>query len=100
MQRPAKLSSSVIDAWLQRHASWGREGDALVRAFRFTDFASSLSFAVALGLAAEKRDHHPEITIGWGRAKVTWTTHDAGGITELDTQLAEHTDAIFARYGS
>ena len=48
-----------------------------------------------VGLVAEKRDHHPDIELGWGRARVVWTTHDQKGVTSLDTELAEASDAIF-----
>lgn len=97
MPRPGKLDPSEVDAWLAAHAGWARQGDALVRAFRFADFAGALAFTVQLGLLAEKRDHHPDVTVGWGRAVVLWTTHDAGGITRLDLELAEATDAIAGR---
>jgi 4a-hydroxytetrahydrobiopterin dehydratase len=48
-------------------------------------------------MLAEKRDHHPDVTIGWGKARVLWTTHDAGGVTDLDLALAEATDGLEAR---
>lgn len=96
MSRPAKLEPATVDAWLNDHPSWQRHGaDALTADFAFADFASALAFAVRVGCAAEKRNHHPDIAIGWGRARVTWSTHDAGGITKLDLELAE-TTARFA----
>ena len=49
-----------------------------------------------LGFVAEKRDHHPDVLVGWGKARVLWTTHDAGGITQLDLDLAEATDKLAA----
>lgn len=58
------------------------------------DFAAALAFAVRLGMVAEKRDHHPDILIGWGKARVLWSTHDAGGITQLDLDLAERTEEL------
>ncbi len=100
MSRPGKLEQSVLDAWLSKHAGWGREGDgAIAKSFKLADFSSALAFAVRVGMLAEKKDHHPDITIGWGKARVAWSTHDAGGITELDTQLAEGTDTIFGGTG-
>jgi 4a-hydroxytetrahydrobiopterin dehydratase len=48
-------------------------------------------------MIAEKRDHHPDILVGWGRTRVLWTTHDAGGITQLDLDLATATDALASR---
>lgn len=94
MARPAKLDRSDVDAWLAAHAGWEREGEALVRTFALADFATALAFAVRLGMLAEKRDHHPDILIGWGKARVLWTTHDAGGVTRLDIELAEATDSL------
>lgn len=94
MARPSKLDRGNVDAWLGQHAEWTVEGEALVRTFKTADFATSLAFAVRLGMIAEKRDHHPDILIGWGNARVLWTTHDAGGITQLDLDLAEATDAL------
>jgi 4a-hydroxytetrahydrobiopterin dehydratase len=94
MARPSKLPKEQIDQWLGAHASWAREGEALVRTYTFADFSSALGFVVRVGMLAEKRDHHPDVELGWGRAKLRWTTHDAGGITSLDTELAEKSDAL------
>ncbi|HVH45729.1 MAG TPA: 4a-hydroxytetrahydrobiopterin dehydratase [Labilithrix sp.] len=94
MGRPSKLDAKAVDLWLGQHAGWAREGDALVRTFRTPDFAAALALAVRIGMAAEKRDHHPDILVAWGKARVLWTTHDAGGITRLDLDLAEVTDKL------
>lgn len=94
MARPKALDSAAIDTWLAAHPGWARKGDALVKDFKLADFGAALAFAVRLGMIAEKRDHHPDITIGWGKAHVLWSTHDANGITELDLELAAATDAI------
>jgi 4a-hydroxytetrahydrobiopterin dehydratase len=95
MARPTKLLPEAVDTWLAAHAGWQREGEkAIVKTFSFADFGAALAFTVRVGLVAEKRDHHPDVLVGWGKAKVLWTTHDAGGITELDLSLAEATDAL------
>jgi 4a-hydroxytetrahydrobiopterin dehydratase len=96
MARPQKLEPAVVEEWLAKHPGWAREGEALARTVRMPDFAAALAFAVRVGMLAEKRDHHPDILIGWGKARVVWTTHDAGGITQLDLDLAEATDALAA----
>ncbi|MFO0741088.1 MAG: 4a-hydroxytetrahydrobiopterin dehydratase [Labilithrix sp.] len=95
MARPEKLPAEAVDAWLAAHGEWSREREGLVRAYRFGDFSGALAFVVRVGLIAEKRDHHPDIELGWGKARVFWTTHDAGGITQLDLDLAAASDAIF-----
>ncbi len=94
MARPGKLADEQIEKWLAAHAGWSRDGGAIAKRFTFPDFGAALAFAVRVGMLAEKRDHHPDILVAWGKATVLWTTHDAGGITELDVQLAEATDAL------
>lgn len=95
MGRPPKLDTPALDIWIAEHPGWARDGETLVRAFTFPDFGGALGFAVRVGLIAEKRDHHPDLVIGWGKARVVWTTHDAKGITQLDLDLAELTDKLF-----
>jgi 4a-hydroxytetrahydrobiopterin dehydratase len=94
MSRPKKLSDDEIQAFLAAHPGWAVEGDALARTFSFDGYAAGIAFVVRVGFAAEARDHHPDLAVGYGRVKVTWTTHDAGGISGLDVELAERTDAI------
>src|SRR5580693_2360673 len=95
MSRPSKLEPGAVEAFLSTHEGWARTGpDALSRAYSFADFSAALGFVVRVGLAAEKKDHHPDIELGWGKARVRWSTHDAGGITALDLELAEMTDSL------
>ena len=94
MSRPTKLEPGAIEAFLSAHEGWARADDAIARSYSFADFSAALGFVVRVGLAAERKDHHPDIELGWGKARVRWTTHDAGGITPLDLELAETTDAI------
>lgn len=94
MARPEKLDASTIDSWLAARVGWTRAGEALTKRFSFADFGASMAFAVRVGFEAEKRDHHPDLTIAYGRADVLWTTHDAGGITALDLTLAERCDEL------
>ena len=94
MTRPSKLDRADVDTWLGQHPMWVREGEALAATFKVADFAAALAFAVRLGMIAEKRDHHPDLGIAWGKVNVLWTTHDAGGITRLDLELAEATERL------
>lgn len=95
MVRPSKLDPPTLDTWLAAHPGWERAGDgAIARRFSFPDFASALGFVVRLGCYAEKADHHPDVELGWGRARVAWSTHDAGGVTQLDIDAAETTTAL------
>jgi 4a-hydroxytetrahydrobiopterin dehydratase len=95
MARPGKLDPAAVDAWLAAHPGWARSGEAAIaKRFALPDFASALALVVRIGMLAEKRDHHPDVLLGWGKALVTWTTHDARGVTSLDLELAEATDAL------
>ena len=95
MTRPTKLEDEAVTMWLASHAGWVKAGDTLVRALKFPDYERTIAFVVRLALVAEKRDHHPDLVVKWGAVEVTWSTHDAGGITALDLELAERTDALF-----
>lgn len=94
MARPQKLETADVETWLAAHSGWAKDGDAIAKRFTFPDFSAALGFAVRVGMLAEKRDHHPDLLVAWGKATVLWTTHDAGGITRLDLELAEATDAL------
>jgi 4a-hydroxytetrahydrobiopterin dehydratase len=94
-KRPRKLDGPHVSDFIANVGpGWAKEGEALVRTFNFERYGDGLGFAVAVGVEAEKADHHPDLFIGWRKVRVLWTTHDAGGITELDLQMAERCDAI------
>ena len=73
---------------------------AIRREFVFADFAQAFAFMTRIALAAEKADHHPEWFNVYARVEVTLSTHDAGGLTALDIQLARFMDAAAALCGS
>jgi 4a-hydroxytetrahydrobiopterin dehydratase len=64
-------------------------GKALVRSIKFKDFSEAFGFLTRVALHAEKQDHHPEFTNVWSRVDFRLTSHDAGGVTERDLDLAE-----------
>jgi 4a-hydroxytetrahydrobiopterin dehydratase len=68
--------------------------DAIHRTFVFKDFNAAFGFMARVALLAEQMNHHPEWTNVWNRVEVTLSTHDAGGLTELDLKLAEAMDRI------
>jgi len=63
-------------------------GKALIRTIRFKDFSEAFGFLCRVALHAEKVDHHPEFTNVWNRVDFRLTTHDSGGVTERDINLA------------
>ncbi|MDP9037058.1 MAG: 4a-hydroxytetrahydrobiopterin dehydratase [Myxococcota bacterium] len=94
MARPLPLDDSALDTWIAAHSGWRRAKDAIAKSYEFPDFAAALAFVVRLGCGAERRDHHPDIELGWGRVRVAWSTHDARGVTALDLEAAEATDQL------
>jgi 4a-hydroxytetrahydrobiopterin dehydratase len=92
MTRPAKIGAAAalqaLPEW--RAAEGGR--DAIARTFRFADFNAAFGFMSRAALMAEKLDHHPEWLNVYDRVEVVLTTHDAGGVTELDVKLARFMD--------
>ena len=83
---------------------WGRveRGDIprLQRRFKFKNFTQAMEFAVQVGEAADAEDHHPLITVEWGRALVAWWTHSIRGLHRNDFIMAGKTDAIYSKFGS
>jgi len=88
MSRPPLLSPSEISARLEALPGWTFAEGALRREFVFADFSEAFGFMTRVALAAEKLDHHPEWSNVWSRVSVVLTTHDAGGVTDLDVRLA------------
>jgi 4a-hydroxytetrahydrobiopterin dehydratase len=98
MSRPVRLTDAERAAALTQLPLWrlvsGRE--AITRTFQFKDFNAAFGFMARAALLAEKLDHHPEWFNVYNKVEVTLATHDAGGLTALDVQLAEAMDRIAA----
>lgn len=88
MSRPSQLSPGEIAGRLASLPGWTLSGSALLRDFVFADFPEAFGFMTRVALAAEKLGHHPDWSNSWNRVTVALSTHDAGGITDLDFQLA------------
>ena len=67
----------------------------LTRTFEFDDFSQAMVFAARVGEAADGADHHPEITVSWGRVRVDWWSHDSKGVTSRDISLGETTNRLY-----
>ena len=100
MTRPRKLTDGEVAAALRGLTGWSVEGGKLHREFRFGDFSEAFGFMTRAALAAESMNHHPEWFNVWSRVVVDLQTHDAGGLTELDFELARRLSAIAGRASS
>ena len=91
-----KLTPDARKSALARLSGWsdvaGR--DAISKTFVFKDFNQAFGFMARAALVAEKMDHHPEWSNVYKKVEVTLSTHDAGGVTELDARLAGAMDKI------
>jgi 4a-hydroxytetrahydrobiopterin dehydratase len=97
MANPIKLTEAELAAALTNLAGWKIEGGKLHREYAFADFVTAFGFMASAALIAQAMDHHPEWFNVWNKVRVDLTTHDAGGITELDVKLAQAMEALAAR---
>ena len=95
----AKLTAEARDAALAQLSGWTLrdDGKAIGRRFVFADFSEAFAFMTRAALAAERIGHHPDWSNSYRSVEVSLTTHDAGGLSELDFELAAAMDRIAAR---
>jgi 4a-hydroxytetrahydrobiopterin dehydratase len=94
LTRPARLDDAAVSAALAELPGWSLRDGKLHRELRFEDFVAAFGFMSRVAIVAEKLDHHPEWSNVWNRVVVDLVTHDAGGITALDLELARRIDAL------
>lgn len=73
---------------------WQETNNQISKEFKFADFAAALDFVNKVGALAQEANHHPDIELGWGRVKITLTTHSENKVTDKDTILAKQIDQI------
>ena len=83
-----RLEETDVARRLAALPGWQRHGDEIRRTFAFADFKESLAFVNRVGALAEQLDHHPDIDIRYAKVTLALTTHDAGGLTARDFELA------------
>ncbi len=99
MARPSPLEPTRIEEELRSLEGWSVVDGKLHTELRFGDFATAFGFMSAAATVAAEMDHHPEWTNVYSRVTVDLVTHDAGGITELDVQLARRMADLAAGLG-
>ena len=92
-----KLKASKIKTALAAVPEWKRRRDTIARTYQFKDFPAAIKFVNAVAKLAEKAWHHPDIDIRWNKVGLTLTTHDAGGLTKKDFDLAQQFDRLSLR---
>jgi 4a-hydroxytetrahydrobiopterin dehydratase len=95
MPRTPKLAKDKLRVGLARLPHWRAREGKLRREFRFDDFSAAFAFMTRVALLAEKADHHPDWSNSWNKVVVELTSHDAGGLTQRDLDLATAIDRVF-----
>jgi 4a-hydroxytetrahydrobiopterin dehydratase len=90
------LSPNQIEALGQQLPNWSLVNGKLHRELRFADFNEAFGFMSRVALIAESMGHHPEWSNVWNKVVIDLTTHDAGGLSTLDLDLAQRIDALWS----
>lgn len=89
-----KLSAEDSRTRLDSLEGWTREGDEISKTYVLTSFPAALAFASTVGHLAEAADHHPDILVQYRKVSLTLSTHEAGGLSTLDFDLAAQIDGL------
>jgi 4a-hydroxytetrahydrobiopterin dehydratase len=89
------LSEQEVQKALGELPSWSKSGSLIKRQFEFPDFKGAVKFVNQVAEAAERANHHPDITINYNKVTMALTSHDSGGITHRDIRLAGEISRIF-----
>lgn len=89
-----KLTDRQIEQALAARPAWVETGEAIQRTFQFKSFVEAMAFVTKVAAVAEADQHHPDILIRYNKVTMTLSTHDAGGISQKDFELATKLDAL------
>jgi 4a-hydroxytetrahydrobiopterin dehydratase len=89
-----KVSQKEIEQFMSKHKGWSLKGQVLEKTFVFKDFKEAVEFVNKIEPIADSMNHHPDICIYYNRVIVQLTTHDVGGLTDLDIKLAEEIESL------
>jgi 4a-hydroxytetrahydrobiopterin dehydratase len=89
-----RLDPAALQQFLREHPLWAIEAGTLARTYEFATFPKAIEFVQKVGVRAEQKNHHPDIDIRWRKVTLKLVTHDAAGLTELDTALAAECDTL------
>lgn len=94
------LNEAEVAEALSRLRGWSGGAGGISKCFRLADFAAAIRFVDALARVAEALDHHPDIDIRYDRVTLGLVTHDAGGVTDRDLELARRAEDLAAGMGA
>jgi 4a-hydroxytetrahydrobiopterin dehydratase len=94
MPRPPRLSPDAVAAALADLPAWSGDEGGIERTAQLGSFRTAVDTIVAIADVAEEMDHHPDIDLRWRTLRIAVVTHSAGGVTELDLELARRVDVL------
>ena len=97
MPRPPRLSPDAVATALEGLPLWSGDGDGIRRSVQLPSFRDAVAAIGAIADVAEEMDHHPDVDLRWRTLHLAVVTHSAGGVTDLDLELARRIDALLAR---
>jgi 4a-hydroxytetrahydrobiopterin dehydratase len=92
---PDLLTAQDIKSWLKKLPEWEHEKKQIERTFEFDEFSEAIDFVNSVAEIAEEEEHHPDIDVRFNKVRLVLTTHDKGGITDRDFEVAEKIDNLF-----
>lgn len=92
-----KLSSREVKREVEKLPGWVLHGDKIEKEFHFGSYMEGIGFVNRLAQKAEEHNHHPDLEVGWCKVKVTFTSHDTGGVTARDVRMAKEAEALNVR---
>jgi 4a-hydroxytetrahydrobiopterin dehydratase len=90
----AKLSEAEISERMEKMVGWKHEGEAIQKTFKLPSFPAAIAFVTHVGFLAESAVHHPDVDIRYNNVTISLSTHDVGGISDKDFDLASAIDEI------
>ena len=90
----ARVPEADIQGALASLPGWARVGDEIMKTYECISFADAISFVVRIGFLAEHAQHHPDLNIRYRKVHVALTTHDSGGLTQKDLELARRIEEV------
>jgi 4a-hydroxytetrahydrobiopterin dehydratase len=88
------LTAAEVHALAERLPQWTLQNGKLHRELRFADFSQAFAFMTRVAMVAEQLNHHPEWSNVWNRVSIELTTHDTGGLSDLDVEMAERINVL------
>ncbi|GIW76590.1 MAG: putative pterin-4-alpha-carbinolamine dehydratase [Phycisphaerae bacterium] len=91
---PEKLTPDQVRERLEQLSGWELSDNSIVKSYQFENYYQTMAFVNSVAWVAHQMNHHPNLEVGYNRCVVWYSTHDAGGVTEIDLQAASRVEAL------